>query len=386
MNIRLLLIIFFILSAGFYTIKAQDVSLDDSLHVSAPKKSFFQKVYSYFDESNDEKRDKKFDVSFIGGPHFSNDTKFGIGLVASGLYRLDRNDYTLPPSDISLYSDVTTSGSFAIGFEGNTIFPKNKYRLNFDLFFSSLPSKYWGIGYDKGKHQKQYSKYTQQQIQMKVDFLKHVTNNLYLGVTLTAQDLKGVSVDDWNYFEGLRRHNTAIGGGLILSYDSRDFIPNPYKGVYIKLEQNFYPEFLGSTQYFNRTEFIARYYKKLWDTGVLAFDFQGIFNNGDVPWSMVAQMGSSRQMRGYYKGQYRDEKLLQTQVELRQKIYGRSGAVIWAGAGNVFPAFSDFEWRHTLPTFGIGYRWEFKNRVNVRLDYGIGKGQTSFYFNINEAF
>ena len=37
--------------------------------------------------------------------------------------------------------------------------------------------------------------------------------------------------------------------------------------------------------------------------------------------------------------------------------------------------------------FGLGYRWEFKKDVNVRLDYGFGKsGQTGFIFNINEAF
>ena len=36
---------------------------------------------------------------------------------------------------------------------------------------------------------------------------------------------------------------------------------------------------------------------------------------------------------------------------------------------------------------GVGYRWEFKKNVNVRLDYGFGKsGQSGFLFNINEAF
>ena len=53
----------------------------------------------------------------------------------------------------------------------------------------------------------------------------------------------------------------------------------------------------------------------------------------------------------------------------------------------MFFDFSGFKWGHTLPNYGIGYRWEFKNRVNVRLDYGFGKkGQSGFLFNINEAF
>ena len=101
---------------------------------------------------------------------------------------------------------------------------------------------------------------------------------------------------------------------------------------------------------------------------------------------MVAQLGGAYQMRGYYEGQYRDENLIQTQFELRQKIYNRHGIAVWVGAGNVFPKFSRFKWDETLPSYGIGYRWEFKKRVNIRLDYGFGKKQSSFYFNINEAF
>ena len=40
----------------------------------------------------------------------------------------------------------------------------------------------------------------------------------------------------------------------------------------------------------------------------------------------------------------------------------------------------------TLPSAGVGYRFEFKPRVNVRLDYGIGKGSSGFYFQVGEAF
>lgn len=39
-----------------------------------------------------------------------------------------------------------------------------------------------------------------------------------------------------------------------------------------------------------------------------------------------------------------------------------------------------------LPSAGVGYRFEFKPRVNVRLDYGVGKGSSGFYFQVGEAF
>ena len=42
--------------------------------------------------------------------------------------------------------------------------------------------------------------------------------------------------------------------------------------------------------------------------------------------------------------------------------------------------------RQTLPNGGIGYRWEFKKGINVRLDYGLSKNGGGFIFSLNEAF
>ena len=112
---------------------------------SLPKKrSFFGKILNYFNDANKEKKNKKFDFSIIGGPHYSSDTKFGIGLVAAGLYRTDRNDSILPPSNVSLYGDVSTVGFYLLGVRGNHLFPQDKYRLNYNLYFYSFPSLYWG--------------------------------------------------------------------------------------------------------------------------------------------------------------------------------------------------------------------------------------------------
>ncbi|MDE6286653.1 MAG: hypothetical protein K2L99_06645, partial [Muribaculaceae bacterium] len=60
--------------------------------------------------------------------------------------------------------------------------------------------------------------------------------------------------------------------------------------------------------------------------------------------------------------------------------------VVWGGAGTVFNHFKEINSRTILPNYGIGYRWEFKQRVNVRLDMGFGRGISGFIFSINEAF
>ena len=56
------------------------------------------------------------------------------------------------------------------------------------------------------------------------------------------------------------------------------------------------------------------------------------------------------------------------------------------GSRHGLSAFDKLRWGHILPNYGIGYRWEFKHRVNVRLDLGFGKHSPGFVFSINEAF
>lgn len=350
------------------------------------KNNIFHRIYRYFQKSNKRKEEKAFDFSIIGGPHFSSDTKLGLGLVASGLYRIDRTDLSLSPSNVSLYGDVTTTGFYLLGIRGNTIFPHENYRLDMNLYFFSFPSKYWGIGYKNAMREHDYTTYKRKEIQVKLDVLRKIAPNTFLGVTGMYRNVNGKDFKDISFLEGERNDISSLGIGFLISYDSRDFIPNPYSGTYAKIEQTFYPKFLGNSYSFRRTEVSARQYARLWKGAILASDIQGIFNYGDTPWSMVALMGGSYQMRGYYEGQYRDNNLIQAQVELRQKIYNRHGIAVWGGAGNVFPKFNKFRWDETLPTYGLGYRWEFKERVNIRLDYGFGKKQSAFYFSINEAF
>ena len=60
--------------------------------------------------------------------------------------------------------------------------------------------------------------------------------------------------------------------------------------------------------------------------------------------------------------------------------------MVFGGFGMIFPSFRNMKAKQILPSYGIGYRWEFKKKINVRLDLGFGKHQTGFIFNINEAF
>ena len=100
------------------------------------KKGIIARIIDYFDESNKPKKNKKFDFSIIGGPHYSSDTKFGIGVVAAGIYRSDTTHsdsvYLTPESNVAIYADATTSMFFKLGIRGTHIFKNDKARLKYD--------------------------------------------------------------------------------------------------------------------------------------------------------------------------------------------------------------------------------------------------------------
>ncbi|WP_273162133.1 BamA/TamA family outer membrane protein [Bacteroides fluxus] len=359
------------------------VPVTDSLPA---KRSFFKKFLDYFNDANKEKQNKKFDFSIIGGPHYSSDTKLGLGLVAAGLYRTDRNDTLLPPSNVSLYGDISTVGFYLLGVRGNHLFPQDKYRLNYNLYFYSFPSLYWGKGYDMGADDDNESEYDRFQAQVKVDFMFRMARNFYIGPMAVFDYINGHDFEKPELWGGMKARTANISLGFSLLYDSRDFLTNAYRGYYLRIDQRFSPAFMGNRYAFSSTELTTSYYHPVWKGGVLAGQFHTLLNYGNPPWGLMATLGSSYSMRGYYEGRYRDKCAMDIQLELRQHVWKRNGVAVWVGAGTVFPDFSVFDTKHILPNYGFGYRWEFKKRVNVRLDLGFGKHQTGFIFNINEAF
>jgi hypothetical protein len=368
-------------SAYATSISASDI---DTAAV-ARKQSFFDKVIDYFNEANKSEEVKDFDFSIIGGPHYSSDTKLGIGLVAAGLYRNDKVNTELPPSNVSIYADATTSGFFTVGIRGTNISRNDRYRLNYDVSFNDVTSKFWGIGYDNAYNDSNESKYKYLSMQSEVTFTRKFATHLYFGPIAAVDYICGRNFERPDLLDGMSMHTFNVGAGVTFIYDSRDFLTNAYSGINVRVTQRFNPRFLANNYAFSLTELTATSYHPLWRDALLATLVHGRFTYGNTPWGLMSYLGGDN-MRGYYEGRYRDKSEFDVCVELRQHIWHRNSAVVWGGFGSIFDKFSNITLSHLLPNYGIGYRWEFKHRVNVRLDLGFGRHQTGFIFNINEAF
>ena len=122
--------------------------------VTVKKPGLIQRVIDYFTDANKEHPDKAFDISFIGGPEYSSETGFGVGIIGSGLYTAGkqwRTDTVTPKSNVSLKFEVATHQYYKGGAEGIHIFPKDRMRLIYDTYFyyiqnSDKSTKYRAIG------------------------------------------------------------------------------------------------------------------------------------------------------------------------------------------------------------------------------------------------
>lgn len=353
------------------------------------RKGLIKKISDHFKHSNHFDPSKKIDFSLLGGPNYNSTTSLGIGLMASGLYSLDKTDPNLPLSNISIFSNLSISGMVMVGIRGNNIFKKDKYRLDYTTYFYTFPSKVWGIGYDAGNIDNNETEYSRIKFNFKTRFLYRLAPHTYIGPIVETQYIK-LSGDSIAKVHQLMNSNDneffTLGGGLSFTYDSRDVITCATKGWFVQLDQMFNPSWLGNDYVYHWTDLTVATYHKAWKGAVIAGEFHSLLNYNNVPWPMLASVGGTGRMRGYFEGRYRDKNIIEAQIELRQHIKRRNGIAVWIGAANVFPKFGDMRLKKTLPNGGVGYRWAFKQGVNVRLDLGFTKNGLGFSFNINEAF
>ncbi|MGL4602501.1 MAG: BamA/TamA family outer membrane protein [Plesiomonas sp.] len=334
---------------------------------------------------------KRIDWGVLPGPFYNPELGVGMGAAAIGLYRVDALDRETQPSTLSLTGFVSSTGAFGVGVENNTLFPHDQWRFFVKGNMKSTPTGYWGVGYDMGSQAGNKINYTANEVSVAPQLFYRVAESTYVGMgsSLFYSSVTKSADNRYSTNNKLAFGSAVMNAGLSAHflYDTRDFIPNPYRGQVLSINYTYYSPTFGSDSAFSALESRYSYYHLVSDRDVLAWDIYSRITAGAVPWNMLSQLGNDKRMRGYYEGQYIDRNLLTAQVEYRKHLSGRHGMALWVGAGAITAqAKSLFTQAHWLPNAGVGYRFEFKPRVNIRLDFGLGKNTSGFYFHVNEAF
>lgn len=329
---------------------------------------------------------KLIDWGVLPGPFVNPEQGLGIGIAAVGLYTPTGWQASDPYSTVTITSYASTSGSYGLGVDNRTYLAGDSVRLLLDGWISHTPGYYWGSGKQAAEEEQNKTQYDAKRLQLNPKIALEVLPDLYIKGGWHWQSYQSVkSKDDTRVSNELENGNSS---GLLLGieYDSRDFEPNPQQGSYWNVEWSDYRQQYGSDNDYQQWLVNVRHYIRVSPQTIVAMELYSQSFSGDVPWYDQALLGDNQRMRGYYQGQYRDKKQLSTQVELRHSFNARHGMVAWLGTGAIAPTYRSLEEQSWLPTVGVGYRFAFKARINVRIDMGLGKESSGFYFQVNEAF
>ena len=324
---------------------------------------------------------------------FSPETSLGLGVGAKYLFKMRGSGDETRTSNMPV-SLIYTLENQLLMYSGFEIFSnQERWMLTGNLRFEVFPRLYYGVGRNTPASNEEEYDYTQvviepillRQVFTRYLFMGGGVRYNYIGNVEPAVDGRLVN-DDHTGATG----STSVGVELATVYDSRDNLLNAHRGWYLELTHGFYGEALGGTHEFQLTRVDLRHYFQPFRerSDVLAFQLLTHFTYGEPPLGELAALGSAEIMRGYYEGRYLDRKLIATQVEYRAKLTGRLGGVLFAGVGDVAHEVSDFKFSNLRASVGFGLRFLLDKRedLNIRADWGFGKGTNNYYLNIAEAF
>lgn len=359
----------------------------DSVAVKKPKGILAQWWASLVNGNRDMTFEKKADISFVLVPLYSKESSFGIGGQLSSLYRLDRTDSIMQPSDLTFKCGYTINGTYNLGLQGHINWTRS-HRMNYIFEYQSQSRHFWGIDFNSCVNNPA-TDVRFNRINVCADYEQRFAGNWFWGAAVRMK-YGDIKLDKKEYLLGQPSRGFYSGLGISLVYDTRDFILNAKKGVLFMFRHIYYPSKLGENDSdigYTTLQFNA--YHRLWKDAVMAYDFFSETNisNGELPWQLREQICyDDCRMRGYYSGSYIDNNQICVQAELRQRVYKRLGCVAWVGAGTFFKTFETFDNRQILPNYGAGVRFEMKKNTNLRVDFGFGRGTSSIIFNFGEAF
>lgn len=352
-------------------------------------------ILSVFGADGEFDETKAIDMSYLPTAYYTPEKKFGVGLLMVGLYKTDNASSEEQPSSLVLNSFVSMNNSYGVEVENMTFFNQGRQRLLLELELHNEAAVYYGQGIAQGHQDSNHHEFEEQLYRFKPRWMTEVADNYFIGIGAdfiyaSAEKLELVATEIPVDSADILPNNFSSGLVITSIYDSRDYRLNATKGWLFQIDAGLYQNNQSASFLTYDIELVN--YIDLSSAsglssvpGLIAWQVQGHFTDGDVPWNMLPDLGGSNAMRGYIKGRYRDEQMMMGQVEYRLPIFQRYGMVFWGAVGSVAPKVSDLT-EELLTSYGTGFRFNIKDDINLRFDVGVGENETNFYLNVNEVF
>lgn len=326
--------------------------------------------------------------------YYTPDTRFAAGLMGVYYFRtgdtLTQAGLDTRLSYVKLLADYTQNKQLDVWSSWNIFSNQERYLFKGEARYRNFPDRYYGIG--NNTPDENVERYTYDFFSFKILGLRQIAKKLFVGMDYQLTHQYGFSYfDNKELVKGTVpgfRGGTSSALGCVLTRDMRDNVVNAHSGSLLELSSYFNSSYLGSSFDYINVNFTYNAYFNLGKNRILAFNTVGNFNTQGVPFIEMAKVGNDDILRGYARNRFRDLNFVATQAEFRFHVWKRLGGVVFTGVGDVFQSPKDLRLDLLKYTYGTGLRFAInsKERLNVRFDYGWGRGEQSFYITLTEAF
>jgi hypothetical protein len=322
---------------------------------------------------------------------YSPETSLAFG--AGGIISFKLTDkFNSKPSSITASGYYSINNQYDITIQPEVYFAGDKYKLWSKFNYGRIFDFFYGVG--NRTKEIENDRYLQENIlfQFKIQ-PKLFDERFNLGFNyefrrMNVADKKGNPFLEMGTFTG-SDGGTTSGLGMAISWDSRDNIFYPNTGGYYEFNGSNFWNFLGSDFDYSKYVFDFRRYFSISHNQIVAIQTYFMIVTGTPPFYDLAMLGGDKVMRGYLYGRYRDKAYYAVQAEYRiPNILWRFGLVLFGGAGDVAPKLREIEIATIKPTYGFGIRFRFDElqKLDLRADMGFGRGTSGIYFSVNQAF
>ena len=295
----------------------------------------------------------------------------------------------IPPSVSGVAAAGTQNGTWFLGGMHYGIWKQDRIRYLGVLGTANVNMKFYGLGGglqpadNKGLEFNTRGNFMVQQLEFRIkdsNFFVGARYNI-LGADNTF-DISGLlpvpGVPDLEFSS----RSAAIG--VSLSYDGRDNIFTPNKGLSAQISASDYSENWGGDADFNKCRAFAKYWHPLGKKFVLGLrgDAEKL-TNGPAPFYEYPFVD----LRGIPVMRYQGDEVLTGEAELRWDVNSRWSLVGFGGAGNTSGGIGETT-DETVYSKGLGFRYLAARRYGLRVGIDIARGpeDTAFYIQVGNAW
>lgn len=342
-------------------------------------------------EREERRKNRKYKLLILPSVYYTPETRLAGGLSAFAVFKTNKKDTVHAKASKIIGAAIYTAEDQIILSAPYTIFlNQDRFLLKGQLGFFRYPFKYSGIGNNHSvKYAEDYNAYFSR---VRIRAMQRIHPKIYAGgqfwyQNMTITEIKRGGLLDINNVSGAKGGVTS-GLGLAFNLDTRDYQLSPTKGWLWDLSSLHNQSFTGSDFSYDSYQSDLRRYQPLLKKHVLAFQLYSEFHFGNPPFNQMALLGGQFRLRGYREGVYRDKKMIQSQLEFRSRVYfDFLSFVAFGGVGTVGNQLNNLGKEfHVAGGGGLRLWLDTKNRIFIRLDYGIGNQSNGFYVNLGQAF